>query len=209
MTTFRYPGLERQPLVMINNLLTGSQKTLLFESILHLERAFSSPGEQNLQQQSCVYLELDSPLSEVPSDSALIKALNELKQTITRLLPALFSELELIPFTVPNIKFSIANGRNGHYGLPHNDTCEGRYQLSLLYYLHKHPKPFEGGQLQLFSDDESSHMLDDTFAKATISPCDNTLLAFRSETFHGVTEVVSESDEFSDGRFVIIAFIGR
>ena len=37
---------------------------------------------------------------------------------------------------------------------------------------------------------------------------DNLLIAFPSQTFHGITDVHCDSDDFADGRFAAIGFLG-
>ena len=100
------------------------------------------------------------------------------------------------------------NGLDGHCGLPHADSYDDRYRISLLYYFHRVPRAFRGGDLEFYDVDTASPKGHSDETLATIVQEDNLLIAFSSQTFHGITDVRCDSDDFADGRFAAIAFLG-
>lgn len=75
---------------------------------------------------------------------------------IRDLLPYLFSALQMEPFEVKEFPLTFIVGHDGHSGLPHADSIDGRYRISLLYYLHNEPRAFRGGDLEFFSAEPES-----------------------------------------------------
>lgn len=123
-------------------------------------------------------------------------------------LPIMFETLGIEPFNVSDMPINLINGLHGHWADTHADSTNGEYQISILYYFHRVPKMFSGGDLEFYaSDDEllSGHSEKPLFS---IDLEDNLLVAFPSETFHGVTKVLSDSKDVVDGRFVAVGFLG-
>ena len=67
---------------------------------------------------------------------------------------------------------------------------------------------FRGGDLALYEADTGSASGHRTEPITSIENEDNLLLAFKSNTYHGVTDVQCDSREFADGRFVAVSFLG-
>ena len=148
--------------------------------------------------------------AEVPNKDAepIYKVCEYLSDRILNILPDIFSKLNIEPFPVSEIPLSIMNGLNNHTGEVHTDESGGRFKISLLYYFHKTPKAFQGGALELFETDTKAEngYKEEAFAK--IEHEDNLLIAFPSETYHGVTDVTLDSTNFENGRFVVVGFLG-
>lgn len=117
--------------------------------------------------------------------------------------------LAVDPFVVTEMPLTLVNGLDGHCGLPHADSLDGRYRISLLYYFHRTPKAFRGGDLEFYETNPSSPNGHSEAALAGIDYEDNLLIAFPSHIFHGITDVRCESDDFADGRFAAISFLGN
>lgn len=73
--------------------------------------------------------------------------------------------------------------------------------LSFVYYFHRTPKHFSGGELELFPVGNAKPFI--------IEPCDNRLVAFPSYIPHEVHEVSCPSREYSDSRFAINIWLSR
>ena len=136
-------------------------------------------------------------------------AIGVLGDHIKRILPIIFESLGTVPFSIEQVPLELIHGLNGHSCCPHQDSSDGVYQVSLLYYFHKIPKAFCGGDLEIFESDQNAMEGYKRDPVTTVTHEDNLLLAFPSETFHGVTEVQCNSTEFADGRFTAVGFLGR
>lgn len=91
----------------------------------------------------------------------------------------------------------------------HQDTVNDNMKLTALLYLRKDTISFTEGHLQVFPsmkiEESRTHLAEEKFID--VSPDDNTLVVFQSEWFHHVTEVVTDSNAFQDGRFNVTVLI--
>lgn len=75
--------------------------------------------------------------------------------------------------------------------------------ITFVYYFYIEPKSFKGGNLKLYSDDNSTDL--------SIEPISDSLITFLSNTLHEVTDVsfdnIEHKDEFKYGRFTINGWI--
>ena len=97
----------------------------------------------------------------------------------------------------------VAHHDGAHYK-PHVNTG-GAYRtraISAVYYFHRHPKGFEGGELRLFR-------LDRPGAYEDIEPADNMMVAFPAMVPHEVRPVRCPSGDFADSRFAINLWVHR
>jgi 2-oxoglutarate-Fe(II)-dependent oxygenase superfamily protein len=95
---------------------------------------------------------------------------------------------------------------HGHGGVfrPHCDIGSGgpRRRLTYIYYIHKVPRRFSGGDLLLFDDDGDGGTFHD-FAYTRIAPTHNSLILFPSDRVHGVTEVDCPDPDLMAARWTI------
>jgi len=95
----------------------------------------------------------------------------------------------------------VAHGDGGFYR-PHIDTFTGgsassgvNRRLSLIYYVHRRPRPFSGGRLQLLGLGGGQPL--------AIEPDHDTLLAFPSFVPHEVEPVSIPQQGFENSRFAV------
>lgn len=131
-----------------------------------------------------------------------------LSQRILEQLPTLCDALDVEHFPVQKPSITLMSGGNGHLSLPHIDRYDDSIKITVLYYIHSSPKAYQGGDLELFESDASLSFGYKEQAVTSINHQDNILLAFTSDTYHGVTEVCNGSGQFEDSRFVAVSFLG-
>lgn len=202
------PNLKSTPIIQIANFLPKHERNNLFKVIGENQQAFKDISASDSVQRTSLYCSLESEISKNRETQQLREACSVLSIAILNLLPKIFTALDIDPFPVSHIPFTIINGQNSHSGNTHIDTVNGLFSISMLYYFHKKPKAFKGGDLNLFDTDESSYKgySDKPFAK--IEHEDNLFIAFPSNTYHGISSVQLNSNNFEDGRFVAVGFIG-
>ena len=96
-----------------------------------------------------------------------------------------------------------AHGNDGFFQV-HRDgsmaACSGR-RLSYVYYFHRQPRPFRGGDLLLYDTDRQAGNFEmGVFTR--IEPLRNSIVFFPSDCFHEITPV-SGAEEFGDARFTV------
>ena len=195
--------------VKIAQFLPRHERDALYAAVCANQVAFQRPGNSGPDAGGSFYLSLESDECDRPG-VAPVRAASELLLTrILGILPSLFTALTIEPVAVSEMPLTLVNGLDGHCGLPHADSIDGRYRISLLYYFHRVPKAFRGGDLEFYDANPTSSEGYDDQAAARIDQEDNLLIAFPSRTFHGITEVRCDSDDFADGRFAAISFVGN
>ena len=98
-----------------------------------------------------------------------------------------------------------AHGTGGFF-VPHTDTghpVAATRRISAVYYFHRQPQRFSGGQLRLYDTWVTPSGSTGAGTYTTLAPVDNSLVFFPSDAFHEVCVVNSESDAFADSRFTV------
>ena len=195
--------------VKIARFLPGHERDALYAAVCANQTAFEPSGVPGSASAGSFYLSLESSEFDRPEVAAIRLASGVLSKRILEILPSLFAALGIEPFAVKEMPLTLVNGLDGHCGLPHADSIDGRYRISLLYYFHREPRAFQGGDLEIYAADPAPASGTGDAAIARIDQQDNLLIAFSSDTFHGITPVRCESDDFIDGRFAVISFLAN
>jgi Rps23 Pro-64 3,4-dihydroxylase Tpa1-like proline 4-hydroxylase len=192
----------------ISDFLSKEERDTLFDTVCNNQNAFHYLNTPDGNSGGTLHLATPQESTDNAAATRIRQACKSISTRIQNILPELFPKLGIEPFSVAEIPLSVMNGLDGHTGSIHTDESGGRHKISLLYYFHKTPKAFQGGALELFETDEKSPNGYKEQAFAKIEHQDNVLIAFPSETFHGVTDVTMDSTAFEDGRFVVVGFLG-
>ena len=105
----------------------------------------------------------------------------------------------------PKFEIEAVHNGDGAFFSRHIDTTRGsaarQRVISAVYYYHAVPKRFSGGELELFSLDQSQSVV--------IEPRDNSMVFFPSIFFHEVLPVKVPSGGFAAGRFSVNCWVNR
>jgi Rps23 Pro-64 3,4-dihydroxylase Tpa1-like proline 4-hydroxylase len=140
------------------------------------------------------------------------RGLGALKETIRApvraRLPEFFEALKIAPFPIEHIELELAAHGDGHYFQPHTDTLTGMSRgvetdrvVTMVYYFHRHPRRFSGGELAIYPFGEGDPVL--------IDPSDNRLVALPAFARHEVRPVSCPECEFADSRFAVSIWLHR
>ena len=89
----------------------------------------------------------------------------------------------------------------GGFYAAHNDDTKNR-KLSFVYFFHHEPRRFSGGDLLLYdADAETARCPFGAFSR--IVPLRNSIVFFPSRSWHQVTPVTCDPDDFGSGRFAL------
>ncbi len=200
--------LKSKHIIQIADFLPKQERDTLFETVCANQEAFQYIRTPESTKGGALHLSLKPEKSEAPEVVLIREACECLSKRTMKLLPRLFTDLDVEPFPVSHIPFSLTNCLNGHKGIPHTDESGGRFKITLLYYFHKIPKVFRGGAIEFYETDTTAQSGHSDKAFAKVEHEDNLLIAFPSRMYHGVTDVQLDSVEFEDGRFVAVGFLG-
>lgn len=124
-------------------------------------------------------------------------------------LPWVLDRLDQANFAVREVELQITASNDGEWFKAHRDSGAGTVssrELTFVYYCHREPRPFAGGELRMFGAFESG---DDPTAALTIVPPPNSIVFFPSHFLHEVMPVSCPSRQFIDSRFTYNGWLHR
>ena len=137
-----------------------------------------------------------------------------LEQALLAKASDLIASLGLTPFKPTGVELELVAHGDGGYYKRHIDLFTGPEErsgrgddrmVSVVYYLHKEPKPFSGGELRLYPHPDPSK----AEISVDIAPAHGKAVAFSTWLAHEVLPVQCSSGHFSDSRFAINCWILR
>jgi SM-20-related protein len=138
-----------------------------------------------------------------------LTAMTLLQMSIMAHVDMICERLRIPPFSVSRMEIQLARSGHGGYYKPHRDNNNERARsrrLTCVYYVHREPKAFHGGELRLHtpcrdrSSSASKQYID-------IEPGHNRLIAFPSWLVHEVLPVTMRSTAVADQRFSMNAWL--
>jgi Rps23 Pro-64 3,4-dihydroxylase Tpa1-like proline 4-hydroxylase len=129
-----------------------------------------------------------------------------------RRIPDLFSRLQFAPFPGVISAIRMRAYADSHFFKAHIDTQPGtsiaNRVYNFVYFFHRVPKPYTGGELLLFdTDPEAMTFVSSRFTR--VIPEDNAIILFPCAFYHSVLPVKCSTREFTDSRFVINGHVSR
>jgi SM-20-related protein len=131
-------------------------------------------------------------------------------QRVAALLPEVFQRLGMAQVAIKQIEIQLTAHNDGHYYKIHNDngsTEAATRVLSYVYYFHRHPKAFTGGELQMYDPEVEYGAATQTDGFQLIEPRNNRIVFFPSGYLHAVKPVVCPSQAFADSRFTLNGWV--
>lgn len=126
-----------------------------------------------------------------------------------RLQPAL-QRLGHPEFPVGRIELQVTASGDGDYFRLHPDASPGdTRELTFVYFVHREPRRFSGGELRLFMAREQDGELARSDRSHTLSPRNGMLVFFPALNQHEVLPVRVPTKEFGDSRFAITGWVHR
>jgi Rps23 Pro-64 3,4-dihydroxylase Tpa1-like proline 4-hydroxylase len=127
-------------------------------------------------------------------------------------LPRVLEKLGMKAFPVSRVETQITASNHGDFFRHHSDNGEeeiANRQLTFVYFFHREPKAFHGGELRLHNSNRENGVWTHTGAYRPVVPEQNQIVFFRSELLHEITPVVCPSQAFADSRFTVNGWLHR
>jgi SM-20-related protein len=147
-----------------------------------------------------------SVLTEVGSGEVgkLVKAKIELA------LPSVLQDLQLPVRRASRISVQITSTGDRGFYKPHIDTSpqdSSRRVLSFVYFCHRYPLSFQGGELRIYSTRSHAELGNPDVRIHAISPEQNRIVFFKSDFVHEISPVVCSSNRLADTRLTVNGWI--
>ena len=197
------PGFRPVPFVRLTNFLAPAQQKRLCMSIRAARDQFvpAMVGKDNLNRET---------RAAWVADRRIVRDINpwfgpKLRSVLSHVLARLRMEA-LYRF---RIEMQVTVHLGGGFYKRHRDDLEEENHLrtlSYVYYFHRQPRPFAGGDLLLYdTDPETNRATAAAFTR--IEPRHNSLVVFPSGAYHEITPVECETQDFLDGRFTVNGWV--
>ncbi|HEY0707353.1 MAG TPA: 2OG-Fe(II) oxygenase [Polyangia bacterium] len=124
--------------------------------------------------------------------------------------PLLARALGIPVFPLAPVESQLTAAGDGYYFKVHGDDGPDVPRvLTCVYYLHRQPRGFAGGDLRLYDTIEGGgrRRAADTFV--AVQPVANRMVVFPSNEFHEAMPVRCPSKQFADNRFAVTAWLHR
>jgi SM-20-related protein len=188
--------------VQLDRFLTSKQQRRLLSYVLQHEADFvpttTYTGKLDYRKSTVLYA--------FPEFAEL------LSQRIQAVLPDVLTKLGLPLFSPSQIESQLTAHNDGHYYKLHNDNGSpdtASRELTYVYYFHREPKPFKGGELLVYDSKVENNFYVKAETFKTVEPRNNSIVFFLSRYMHEVLPIHCPSRAFADSRFTINGWIRR
>jgi Rps23 Pro-64 3,4-dihydroxylase Tpa1-like proline 4-hydroxylase len=127
-------------------------------------------------------------------------------------MPEILGKLGHEPFETTRVEAQITASNDGDFFRWHNDNGHGEIatrELTFVYFFHREPKQFQGGELRLYDSQWQDGMYRPQEKYRTIVPQQNQAVFFLSSLAHEITPVECPSGAFADSRFTVNGWFHR
>ncbi|NEP46170.1 MAG: hydroxylase [Okeania sp. SIO2H7] len=135
-----------------------------------------------------------------------------IKGKVVATLPEILSKLNHRYFPISEIEIQLTAHNDGCFYKMHNDAGSEKTatrELTYVYYFHKEPKAFSGGELKFYDTELKGNVVNTLQNYKLIEPINNRIIFFNSRSRHEVLPVICQSKAFEDSRFTLNGWIRR
>jgi Rps23 Pro-64 3,4-dihydroxylase Tpa1-like proline 4-hydroxylase len=129
---------------------------------------------------------------------------------IEQALPSVLQDLQLPVRRASRISVQITSTGDRGFYKPHVDNSpqdSNRRVLSFVYFCHRYPVSFQGGELRVFSTRSHAELTNPGVQVHAISPEQNRIVFFMSDFVHEICPVVCSSNRLADTRLTVNGWI--
>jgi Rps23 Pro-64 3,4-dihydroxylase Tpa1-like proline 4-hydroxylase len=128
-------------------------------------------------------------------------------ERIRAVLPRVLEKLGIEEFPVTVVEAQITASNDGDFFHPHCDDAQemiASRRVTFVYFFHREPRPFEGGELRLHDSPANS-----AGGYQSIVPQQNQIVFFPCSVLHEITPVECPSGAFADSRFTLNGWLHK
>lgn len=132
--------------------------------------------------------------------------------SIQNIIGEVIDKLGHTPFVVSDVESQMTLHNDGDFYRMHNDNGSpdaATREISYVYFFHKEPKQFSGGELRIYNSKDESGFYAPAEEYKPIEPWNNTIVFFLSRYWHEIMPITCPSKLFVDSRFTINGWVRR
>ncbi len=188
------------PYALIDNFLSVNQLNDLLRYSINKQSEFvpttNSANDPNYRRSFY--------LTNFPKFSELMLSL------VRKITPQIIKHLDINNFEIGQVETQMTAHNDGNYYKIHNDNGSpdsATRVLTYVYYYHREPKPFTGGELVIYDSKIENGYSVAANSHKVIQPTSNTIVFFPSHCMHEVLPVSCPSQYFANSRFTINGWV--
>jgi Rps23 Pro-64 3,4-dihydroxylase Tpa1-like proline 4-hydroxylase len=127
-------------------------------------------------------------------------------------LPRVLLALGKQPFPVASLEIQLTASNHAEFFRAHTDNGDGELrgrELTFVYFFHREPRRFGGGELRIFDTIQTEGVSTATECYQLVYPRQNQIVFFPSSYLHEILPVVCPSRAFADSRFTVNGWVRR
>ena len=201
------PASVRAQCVVLDEFLAPQELDELISYALQQEAEYQSSGVVSPSGDPGV-IDYNHRRSRVLMD--LGKHEKVILERIRGVLPRVLDQLGIEEFPVTHVEAQITASNDGDFFGAHSDDSHeliASRRLTFVYFFHREPRQFEGGELRLHDSRGSERPVGtgsyQTGSYQTIVPQQNQIVFFPCSLLHEITPVECPSRAFADSRFTL------
>ena len=189
----------RHPVAVVADFLPAPEWRSLLARVLESESQFRPSATHDARADYRQSLVLNPPPDLV----------RPVVDRVRRLVPQTLPTLRIGPIVVGTVEAQVTASVDGSFFGVHTDAGRDvpKRHLTYVYYFHRAPKGFEGGELRVYDDVLRNGKLARAETFQTIEPAHNRIVLFWAKTMHEVMPVRVPSRAFADARFTVNGWI--
>ncbi|MBF0394398.1 MAG: 2OG-Fe(II) oxygenase [Alphaproteobacteria bacterium] len=197
------------PFVHLKEFLPEPSVELLFEAVADMADAFR-PSAVGYEEDRRIDPEMRRSVSALANDRVRALVLDPVRATIAAL--GLAERLGVRVGPDGPVMTQVHCHRGGDFFTAHRDGTDLRHprrELTFVYYFHRRPRRFTGGDLYVYDAGLNDELRGDGMAFTRIEPAHNSLILFPSRALHEVAPVACDSDDLLDGRLAVTGWMAQ
>jgi len=203
------PGIARDQCVVLDEFLAPQELDELVSYTLQHEAQFQSSEviSPNGETGTIAY---DHRRSRVLLDLGKHEAV--ILDRIRGVLPKVLDRLGIEEFPVTHTEAQITASNDGDFFRAHSDDSDemiASRRITFVYFFHREPRQFEGGELLLHDSQDRGERHLSTGSYQTIAPQQNQIVFFPCSLLHEITPVECHSRAFADSRFTLNGWLHK
>lgn len=209
VTVLEHPEILRAKSVVLDEFLAPQELEELMSFALQHENHFetseviSPSGEPGL-------VDYEHRRSRVLMDLGRHEEL--ILARIRSVLPQVLEQLGMEEFPITRVEAQITASNDGDFFRAHADDSDASIasrRLTFVYFFHREPKQFDGGELRLHDARNAADRPTEGGTYQSISPRQNQIVFFPCSVLHEIMPVKCESEAFADSRFTLNGWLHR